>query len=354
MVSRISTVLIAVSCFLLGSAAGQTDLDALIEAGHFKQVERALDASKSRDPETLYLLSKVKQSFGKTGEAVSLAEQAVKADPNKAKYHLQLADVLSDQAQTAGMFKKMSLAGRIHSELDTAVKLEPKNPDCLFGLMLFYQQAPGIAGGSKEKARQEAEEIAKIDASRGYLAQAQLARGNKQNDRLEDLYLKAVKADPRSVEALTALASFYASQMEKKYEVADRYARQALDLDKTRIGPYVVCAEVAVAKQDWARLDEILSESEQANGDDLNPFYQAGRGLLQMNREIPKAEQYFRKYLSEPPEGFAPPLSAAHWRLGLVLEKLGRKADAIAQMEEALRLQPDFENAKKDLKRLKG
>src|SRR6185312_12076285 len=96
MVSRISTVLIAVSCFLLGSAAGQTDLDALIEAGHFKQVERALDASKSRDPETLYLLSKVKQSFGKTNEAVSLAEQAVKADPNKAKYHLQLADVLSD------------------------------------------------------------------------------------------------------------------------------------------------------------------------------------------------------------------------------------------------------------------
>src|SRR6185312_6883323 len=125
-------------------------------------------------------------------------------------------------------------------------------------------------------------------------------------------------------------------------------------LDKTRIEPYVGCAEVAVAKQDWARLDTILSQSEQENGDDLNPFYQAGRGLLQMNREIPKAEQSFRKYLSEPPEGFAPPLSGAHWRLGLVLEKGGRKADASAQMEEALRRRPDCENAKKDLKRLEG
>lgn len=354
MLSRISAVLIAVGFLLLGSATAQTDLDSLIEAGHFKQVERALDAGKSHDAEALYLRSKIKQGFGKTDEAVSLAEQAVKADPNKAKYHLQLADVLSDQAQTAGMFKKISLAGRIHSELDTAVRLEPKNPDCLFGLMLFYQEAPGIAGGSKQKAQQEAEEIGRIDASRGYLAQARLARANKQNDKLEELYLDAVKADPKSIAALTSLASFYASDAQKKYDLADHYAQQALDLDKTQIGPYLVSAEVAIAKQAWTKLDGILSQSEKANSDDLNPFYQAGRGLLQMNQEIPKAEQYFRKYLEQPPEGFAPPLSAAHWRLGLVLEKLGRKADAIAQMEEALRLQPDFENAKKDLKRLKG
>lgn len=351
--SRVLAAL-AVVALLVGSSMAQSDLDALIEAGHFKQVERALDPAKSHDAETLYLLSKVKQSFRKTDEAVSLAEQAVKAAPNKAKYHLQLADALNDQAETAGMFKKMSLAGRIHAELEAAVKLEPKNPDCLFGLMLFYEDAPGIAGGSKQKARQEAEEIGRIDASRGYLAQAQLAQANKQNDQLEDLYLKAVKADPRSIEALTALASFYASDAQKKYDLAEQYARQALELDKSRVTPYVVSVQAATAKQMWNKLDGILSQAEQANHDDLNPFYQAGRLLLQGNRELPKSEQYFRKYLSQPPEGFAPALSAAHWRLGLVFEKMGRKADAIAQMQEALRLQPDFENAKKDLKRLKG
>ena len=61
-----------------------------------------------------------------------------------------------------------------------------------------------------------------------------------------------------------------------------------------------------------------------------------------------------RTYLSQDPEGLTPPLSAAHWRLALILEKEGRKADAIKELEEALRLEPDFENAKKDLKRLKG
>ena len=329
-------------------------LDALLEEGHFKQVARAIDPNKSNDPETLYFLSNIKQSFGKTDEAVKLAEEAVKADPGKAKYHLQLAGTLSDEAEKVGMFKKLSLASRIHSELETAVKLEPKNTDCLFGLMMFYQAAPGIAGGSKDKARQVAEQIGQIDQSKGYLAQARLALGNNEKDKVEDLYLKAVKADPKNFEALMALASYYASDAQKKYDAAEQYARQAIHVDRSRTGPYVVSAEVAAFKQTWDKLDTILSDAERSNHDDLAPFYQAGRTLLNLNQQMSRAENYMRKYLSQDPEGGTPPLSAAHWRLALILEKEGRTADAVKELEEALRLQPDFENAKKDLKRLKG
>ena len=49
----------------------------------------------------------------------------------------------------------------------------------------------------------------------------------------------------------------------------------------------------------------------------------------------------------------APLLAGAHWSLGLVYEKEGRKQDAIAELETSLRLKPDFEPAQKDLKRLK-
>jgi tetratricopeptide (TPR) repeat protein len=52
------------------------------------------------------------------------------------------------------------------------------------------------------------------------------------------------------------------------------------------------------------------------------------------------------------PEGNTPHLAAAHWRLALVLEKEGRKADAIAELQTAVKLKPDFEDARKDLKRL--
>jgi tetratricopeptide (TPR) repeat protein len=329
------------------------NLDALLEAGHFKQVARALDAKAQHDAETQYLLSKIKQSFRENDEALRLAELAVKLDPAKAKYHLQLAGVLSDQAERAGIFKKLSLAGRIRSELETAIRLEPGNTDGLFGMMIFYQEAPGIAGGSKEKARQTAEQIAEIDASMGYLAQARLALDNNEKEKLEGLYLSAVKANPRNFEALMALANYYASDSQKKYAEADRFARQALAIDSGRTGPYIVAAETAAFKQSWENLQQVLSQSEQANRDDLTAFYQAGRTLLLDNQALPRAEEYLRKYLSQPPEGFAPPLSAAHWRLALILEKEGHKDEAIKELQESLRLQPDFDTAKEDLKRLR-
>jgi tetratricopeptide (TPR) repeat protein len=222
------------------SLYSQTDqLDALLEAGHFKQVARSIDVTKTSDAETLYLLSNLKQAFGKTDEAVQYAERAVKADPNRAKYHLQLAGALSDQAEKAGFFKKLSFARRIRSELETGVKLEPKNTDCLMGMMMFYQQAPSIVGGSKDKAKQLAKEIGQIDTSKGYLAQAQLVQRNEDKEKLEGFYLSAVKADPKSVEALVALARFYASDAQEKYNQAKTYTKQAMAIDHIRTGPYI-------------------------------------------------------------------------------------------------------------------
>jgi tetratricopeptide (TPR) repeat protein len=114
-----------------------------------------------------------------------------------------------------------------------------------------------------------------------------------------------------------------------------------------------VAAETAAFKQSWENLQQVLSQSEQANRDDLTAFYQAGRTLLLDNQALPRAEEYLRKYLSQPPEGFAPPLSAAYWRLALILEKEGHKDEAIKELQESLRLQPDFDTAKEDLKRLR-
>jgi hypothetical protein len=215
-VMRCSFIILAI--FISTPSFAQSDnLDALLDAGHFKQLARAIDA-KRHDAQTLFLLSKIKQSFGEHEEALRLAEGAVKADPRKGIYHLQLASVLSDEVGTSGIFKKISLGSRIHSELETALKLEPKNPDCLEGLMRYYEEAPGVAGGSKQKAREMAEEIGRLDPSRGYLAQAYIAHSNKQDDKLESLYLNAVKADPKSFEAFFELASYYASDAQKKLD----------------------------------------------------------------------------------------------------------------------------------------
>jgi tetratricopeptide (TPR) repeat protein len=342
-----------VLAFSSAAFAQSGDPEALIKAGHFKEVER-LVAGKSQNAETLYLMAVVKDAFRKPEEALPLAEGAVKADPGKARYHLELAGLLGQQAEKASMFRKISLAGRIRSELETALKLEPKNVDCLEGMMQYYIEAPGIAGGSKDKAREMAEEIGRVDPSMGYLAQAEIARSNKESDKLEQLYLSAIKANPKNIEALVAMSQFYASDAEKKYDEAEKYVKQAMDADRTVTASYSVAAQIAVLRKALDKAEAAVEQSEKANHDDLNPYYQAARVMLQTNIDLPRAERYLRKYLSQQPEGNTPNLSAAHWRLGLVLEKEGRKSEAIHEMEESLKLQPDFENAKKDLKRLKG
>ena len=104
----------------------------------------------------------------------------------------------------------------------------------------------------------------------------------------------------------------------------------------------------------WPELDALLSEAEKRVPDDYLPHYVAGNALLRDNEDLPRAERYLRKYLTQEREAGQPTHGAAQWRLGLVLEKQGRKADAIAALEAAIRLDPSLEQAKKDLKRIKG
>lgn len=192
----------------------------------FERLAKTILGSTYEDGDILYFQSRMKQAGGEHNDAVRLAEEAIKGNPRKAAYRLQLASVLSDELTNAGFFKKMSLAKRVRMQLDTALKLEPNNPDCLFGMMLYYERAPGMLGGSKYKAHQLAEQIGRMDASKGYLAQAQLARLEGKSGELEGLYLSAVKADPKSYDAVAALVGFYASEgQKKKYELTNIYAQ---------------------------------------------------------------------------------------------------------------------------------
>lgn len=47
-----------------------------------------------------------------------------------------------------------------------------------------------------------------------------------------------------------------------------------------------------------------------------------------------------------------PDHAATHRRLGLLFEKLGRKADALKEFEQAVSLRPGYLQARKDLERL--
>jgi tetratricopeptide (TPR) repeat protein len=339
------------------AAANDPAPEALIQAGHWKRarplVEQRYQANPG-DARSAYLLSQVKAAFGDLDAAVPLAEKAVALDSNSADYHLQLGILCGETAEKASLFSKAGWAHRFKEETDKAAALDPRNLDARFALIEFYLQAPRFMGGSKQKAADMAEEISRINPAHGFLAQARLAQEDKDAGREEAAFLKALAAAPEDYEILVSTAGFYNRDTQRKYDPAEKQSREAVKISPGQVSAYSSLAYALAAAERWPELDAGLAESEKNVPDDLSPYYQAGRALLYTGKDLSRAERYFRKYLGQEPEGEAPTLAHAHWRLGLVLEKESRKPEAVSEIETALRLQPNFSEAKKDLKRLGG
>jgi tetratricopeptide (TPR) repeat protein len=328
------------------------DIERLVDHGHYKRAQALLEKNTTGDPYSLYLQARLKLAKGDNQSARQLAERAVAARPNDPKYLMLLVEIEGEIADNASFFKKISMAGGIKGNMDKAASLDPNYVPALVGLMEYYLQAPGIVGGSKSKAREYAARIERLDPVEGAFAHARIAREEKNTAALEGLYQKAVAVDPRSFGAHMALANLYASEDYKKYQLAEKHARAALSLDSTRVGPYTLLAVIFVHTERAPDLDATLARAESAVPDDLTPYYQAGRALLAANKDPARAERYFRKYLTIPPELRAATHAHAYWRLAHALEKQGKKEEAVESLRTALRLKPDLEDAKKDLERL--
>jgi len=340
----------------LPSPAGADEIDDLIERGAWKQARGAvaeLAAKSPGDARTFYLQSRIELAFSHPDPALAAAEKAVALEPRNGRYHFQLAEVLGSTAQRAGKLKAFSLARRFKKEAEAALALDPGLDDARWSLMEFYSIAPGIVGGDGKKSRAMADEIAKRDPVRGLLAQAQLALRAKHEAEAIALYQRAVEMDPKNYPARVSLARLLGSDTQKKYDQVEAHARAALEIDPRRSGGYAILAGLYAHLERWAELDEMLARAERGIPGNLTPHYQAGRILLTDGRQLERAERYLRQYLTVEPEGSAPSAAHAHWRLGNVLEKQGRKPEALAELETSLRLNPDLDEAKKDLKRVK-
>jgi tetratricopeptide (TPR) repeat protein len=343
--------------FAAGPPAENASLQSLAEAGHWKRLRAIVEpraAKNQDDAEAIYWLSQVKLAYGDAAGALPLAERAVALDGKNGAYHANLANVLIEAVDTASNLSKFGMAHRSTKEAETAIQFDPGNVKARLNLMEFYWNAPGFAGGDKAKARALADELMRINSSEGFLAKADLAKRENPSDTatIEQLCLKAVAAAPDSYNTHMALATSYASPTIKKYALAVQECNKALQIDAGRARAYVVLAQLYATQVNWKDLDAILVQAEKNVPDNLNPFFSAGLNVLLQGADLPRAESYFRKYLGQEPEGGAPKLSRAHWRLGLVLEKEGRKPEAIIEIQTASHLEPDFDPIKKDLSRL--
>lgn len=166
-----------------------------------------------------------------------------------------------------------------------------------------------------------------------------------------ELYRKAHDAGPSNYETAAPYCTYLAGQ--KQWPAVESCARELLKIDPGRVRAYSLLAAVYANQQRWPEADGVLAEAEKKVPDNLTPYFQAGFVALKAG-DGTRAERYFRKYLTQEPERHAPTPANAHLCLAQALEKQGRKAEAIAELKTALQIDPRFEPAQKELKRMQS
>jgi tetratricopeptide (TPR) repeat protein len=221
-----------------------------------------------------------------------------------------------------------------------ALSLNPDHPGALMNMMQFYLHAPGIIGGDKTKARGIADHIAKLDPFQGVQAQIEIAAAAKDENRIDELQRKLAEMRAESFDGHLMVGNYMAGGKAKRYDEAERHAREAIRLKPDRVAGHALLAAALVRLDKWTELDAALAQAEKDDPDNLWPYYRAGNNLLDRKIDLPRAERYFRKYLTQEPEMRMPSLGAAHWRLSLVLEQEGRKPESASEWQTAQKLDP--------------
>jgi tetratricopeptide (TPR) repeat protein len=104
---------------------------------------------------------------GRYPQAAAWLERAIEFDGTSATYYLWLGRTYGYQAQHAQSGEQFFLARKVRKSLEKAVELNPDLVEARVDLLSFYLQAPSLLGGSVEKAKLQAAEIAKRDPAQG-------------------------------------------------------------------------------------------------------------------------------------------------------------------------------------------
>jgi tetratricopeptide (TPR) repeat protein len=135
-------------------------------------------------------------------KAVLYLGKAVELAPNDSRFHQRLGDAYGLTAQKAGFFSQLGWAKKCQAEYEKAVELDPKSIDARWSLMEYCRQAPGIIGGGNDKALVQAQEIKKLDDTRGRVAVALVLASDKKYDLAFAEFEEVLKMKPADYSAL--------------------------------------------------------------------------------------------------------------------------------------------------------
>jgi tetratricopeptide (TPR) repeat protein len=231
------------------------------------ELEKIVD-NNSKNHEAYFYLGKTYFALNIFDDASDAFEEAVDLNDKNADYHYWLGKAYGQDAVHSSIFTQTMLAPKIKNEFLRAVELDKNHVQARIGLIRFYRQAPGIMGGSNEKAYQNANILVKIDEKKG-------------RTELAALYI----ADNKLKEAENEFKI-----LEKKFEVDPEF--------------YFLYNSYGYALLGAGRIDEAIvkfKKQVELAPDKANPYDSLGDAYLAAGKKNEAREQ-FKKAISIDPE----------------------------------------------------
>jgi tetratricopeptide (TPR) repeat protein len=315
---RLRTPSLLVLFLMLIPAYAATSPKELLAAGRVDDAVQTLEQQVSHsatDADSYNLLCRAYFMREDWDRGISACERARSLDPQKSLYHLWLGRSYGEKADRAGFsFSAMGLAKKTRASFERAVELDPKSWQARTDLAEFYLEAPGIVGGGKEKAREQADALLPLNPTMAHWVLGRIAGKNKDSAAAEREYRAAIEGSHGSAQAWLHLAQFLA------------HANRLDDMGQ------------ALRTMESSPLDRPDSLMD-------------GAGLLlRTGREYPLAVRLLRRYLANPVE--EGPAFKAHDYLGQLLEKQGDRRAAADEYRAALALFHNYPRAQENLKRV--
>lgn len=245
-----------------------------------------------------YALALIALHRGDFAEVQLHIERAIAANDSVAQYHYMLGNALFATINDAGMLQRVSISNRGRDAFERAVELDPRHVEARMAMGFFYLFAPGIAGGSNRKAKEQADALLAIEAGRyaGWMLHAQIAANTKKWAEMTDAFRKARDAAPSAKERANVLLMEGSQLLQAKDDAAGaipllRDAAAGSDGDSRVTALFLLGSAHHKLKQHTEAVP-LFFEVLALNPDARNTRFLLGESLEALNRQREALQQY--------------------------------------------------------------